>query len=183
MTGHTWHLHAIELDSDGAVPVIWSVREPSWWRRRRGYVLWPLVIGIAFCALGVWSGVVYEHNQADFRAHAVRTRAVIQKIYTSAPSQGYSAPTFDEYALVHFAALGNRAQARVLVASGCTGTCVPAYRIGQALTVYYDPANRRFAQLPARLHGPSGTLLTGVLAFGLLGLANLGAAVVNMKTA
>jgi len=84
------------------VPVTLSGSGPYWWRRRRGYVLWPLAIGIALCAFGLWSGLGYEHNQAVFRAHAVQTRAVIDKIYTSAPSQDYNAPTFDEYALVHF---------------------------------------------------------------------------------
>jgi hypothetical protein len=126
---------------------------------------------------------VYEHNQAYFRAHAVQARAVIDNIYTSAPSQDYNAPTFDEYALVHFVAVGNRAQARVLVASNCSGVCVPAYRIGQALTVYYNPDNLRYAQLPSQLHGPSASSLTALLAFGSLGLAFLGAAVVNMRTA
>lgn len=165
------------------MPVIWSASGPYWWRKRRRYVLWPLAIGIGLCAFGLWSGSVYAHNQADFRAHAVHTRAVIDKIYTSAPSQGYGAPTFDEYALVHFAAFGKRAQARVLLASNCSGTCIPAYRVGQALTVDYSPANLSYAQLPSRLHGPSATSLYALFAFGSLGFMFLGAAVINMRTA
>jgi len=165
------------------VPVIWSSGGPYWWRKRRGYVLWPLAIGVALCGLGLWSSLVYEHNQAVFRAHAVQTRAVIDKIYTSAPSQGYNAPTFDEYALVHFFALGERAQARVLLASNCSGTCIPTYRIGQALTVAYDPANLGYAQLPSQLHEPSATYLYALLTFGSLGVIFLGASVVNMRTA
>lgn len=163
--------------------ISWSSRGPYWWRRRRGYVLWPLAIGIALCAFGIWSGLVYEHNQAVFRAHALQTRAIIDKIYTSAPSQDYSAPTFDEYALVHFVALGARAQARVLLASNCSGTCIQTYRVGQALAVAYNPANPSYAQLSSRLHRPSAGFLYALLLFGSLGLVFLGAAIVNMRTA
>jgi len=165
------------------LPVIWSLSESYWWRKRRGYVLWPLLIGIALCAFGLWSALAYEHNQAVFRAHAVRTTAVIDSIYTSAPSQDYDAPTFAEYALVRFVTLGSRARARVLVASDCRGVCVPTYRIGQTLTVYYDPDNLRYAKLKSQLRGPSATSLTALLAFGSLGLVLIGAAVVNMHTA
>ncbi len=165
------------------VPVTLSGSGPYWWRRRRGYVLWPLAIGIGLCAFGLWSGLGYEHNQAVFRAHAVQTRAVIDKIYTSAPSQDYNAPTFDEYALVHFVALGENAQARVLLASNCSGTCIQTYRVGQVLTVDYSPANLSYAQLPSRLHGPSAGFLYALLVFGSLGVILLGAAVVNMRTA
>jgi Protein of unknown function (DUF3592) len=163
------------------VSIRWSTRGPYWWRRRRGYVLWPLAIGIALCAFGVWSGLVYEHNQTVFRAHAVQTRAIIDKIYTSAPSQDYNAPTFDEY--VHFVALGERAQARVLLTSNCSGTCIPTYRVGQALTVAYSPTNPSYAQLSSRLHRPSAGFLYALLLFGSLGVILLGAAVVNMRTA
>jgi len=163
------------------VPGIWSGSGLYWWRRRRGYVLWPLAIGIALLAFGVWSGLVYEHNQAVFRAHAVQTRAVIDKIYTSAPSQDYNAPTFDEYALVHFVALGERTHARVLLASNCTGTCIQTYRVGEAVTVAYSPVNLRYAQLPSRLHKPSAGLLYTLLVFGSLGVIFLGAAIINMR--
>jgi hypothetical protein len=146
-------------------------------------VLWPLAIGIALCAFGLWSGLVYEHNQAVFRVHAVQARAVIDQIYMSAPSQDYSAPTFDEYALVHFIALGERTQARVLLATNCSGTCIRPYRVGQVITVDYSPANLSYAQLPSRLRGPSATFLYTLLAFGSLGLVFLGAAVVNIVTA
>jgi hypothetical protein len=165
------------------VPVKHFDGRPHWWRRRRGYVLWPATIGVAFCGFAIWSGLVYEHNQAAFRADAVQTRAVIDQIYTSAPSQGYSAPTFDEYALVHFFVLGERAQARVLLASDCTGTCVPAYRVGQVLTVDYSRANLSYAQLPAQGRVPSPRFLYGLMIFGLLGVIFLGAAVVNIVTA
>jgi len=59
-------------------------------------VLWPFAIGLAFCALGLWAGLTYRHNQAVFRAHAVPARAVIGQIYASAPSQNYDAPTFSQ---------------------------------------------------------------------------------------
>jgi hypothetical protein len=146
-------------------------------------VLWPATIGIALCGFGIWSGLVYENHQAEFRADAVQTRAVIDQIYTSAPSQGYSAPTFDEYALVHFFVLGERAQARVLLASDCTGTCVPVYRVGQVLTVDYSRANSSYAQLPAQGRLPSPSFLYGLMIFGLLGVIFLGAAVVNIVMA
>jgi hypothetical protein len=110
-------------------------------------------------------------------------KAVIDQIYTSAASQGNSTPTFDEYALVHFIALGKRAPARILLATNCSGICVPTYRVGQVLTVDYSPANLKYAQLPARLGGPSASLLYALLVFGSLGIAFLGAAVVNIVTA
>lgn len=165
------------------VAVIGSGGGPYWWRRRRRYVLWPLAIGVALCAFGVWSGLVYEHNQAVFHAEAVQTRAVIDQIYTSAPSQDYNAPTFDEYALVHFNVLGEKAQARVLLATNCSGTCVRSYRVGQLLSVDYSPKNVTYAQLPSRVHGPSANFLIELLAFGSLGLIFLGAAIVNIRTA
>src|SRR5262249_23860440 len=99
------------------VPAAWHGRGPYWWRRRRGDVLWPLAIGLELCALGLWSGLKYEHDLAVFHAHAVRAEATIDEIYTSAPSQDYNAPTFDEYGLVHFDAQGKRAHARVLLAT------------------------------------------------------------------
>ena len=27
-------------------------------------MLWPLATGLAFCALGLWAGLLYQHNQA-----------------------------------------------------------------------------------------------------------------------
>jgi hypothetical protein len=54
----------------------------------------------------------------------VRARAVIEKIYTSAPAQGYSAPTFDEYAIVRFSTLRRIAHAHVLLAANCTAAVI-----------------------------------------------------------
>jgi hypothetical protein len=126
---------------------------------------------------------VYEHNQAVFRAQAVPTRAIIDQIYMSAPSQGYNAPMFDEYALVHFNALGERTRARVLLVANCSGTCVPGYHVGQVLTVVYNPKNLSYAQLPSRLRTPSANFLYPLLLFGSLGIIFLAAAVINIVTA
>src|SRR5262249_52330436 len=73
--------------------------------------------------------------------------ATIDEIYTSAPSQDYNAPTFDEYGLVHFDAQGKRAHARVLLATNCSGTCAPTYRVGQVLAVDYNPENLTYASI------------------------------------
>jgi hypothetical protein len=145
--------------------------------------LLPLVIGLALCGLGVWSGLVYQHNQGAFRAQAVKATAVIDKLYTSAPSEGVYPPTFDEYALVHFDMGAESAHARVLLASNCSGTCVPQYRVGQVLIVDYSPSNPSYAQLPFRNRHPSADFLRWFLLFGSLGLVFIGAAVVNTRTA
>lgn len=160
-----------------------SGRAPRWWRTRRGRVLWPFAIGLAFCALGLWAGLTYRHNQAAFRAHAVPARAVIDQIYASAPSQNYDAPTFSQYALVHFQVQGRTAHARVLLADNCRGTCIPEYRVGQVLTVEYSPENLSYARLPYRASGISPDFLYALLAFGLMAVMFLAAAVINMVTA
>lgn len=156
---------------------------PYWWRRRRGYVLLPLGIGLALCGLGLWSGLEYQHNQAAFRAHAVKALAVIDELYTSAPSQGTYPATFDEYAMVRFDVGTTTAHARVLLAVNCSGTCVPRYRVGQVLAVDYSPSNPSYAQLPFRTRSPSADFLYVFLLLGSLGIVFLGAAVVNMVTA
>ena len=137
---------------------------------RPGHVLWPLATGLAFCALGLWAGLVYQHNQAAFRAQAVPARAVIDQIYGSAPSQNYDAPTFDQYGLVHFEVRGRTAHARVLLVAGCSGTCVPEYRAGQVLTVYYSPENLRYAQPRSPARNTSAGFLPTALLFGFLGV-------------
>jgi len=146
-------------------------------------VLWPLAGGLACCALGLWAGLAYQHNQAAFSAQAVPAKAVIDQIYGSAPSQNYAAPTFDQYGLVHFQAHGRTARARVLLVAGCSGTCILAYRVGQVLTVYYSPGNLHYAQLRSPARHTSAALLPGVLVFGFLGVLFLAAAVINMVAA
>jgi hypothetical protein len=141
-----------------------------------------MAIGLSLCALGLWSGLVYAHNQAVFSAQAVQASAVIDQIYTSAPSQGYNPPTFDEYALVHFGANGTIAHARVLLATNCSGTCVPVYRVGQVLTVDYSRENLSYAQLHSRTRKPSANFVYALLLFGSFGVIFLGAAVINMVT-
>ena len=127
-----------------------------------------------------WSA---RHNQAAFTAHAVRTRAIIARIYYGAPSQNYDAPTFDQYAIVNFEARGRTAHARVLLASDCRGTCLPGYRVGQALSVEYSPENLTYAQLPSRSRGISVDLWYVIVGIELLGVMLLVAAVINMVTA
>jgi hypothetical protein len=156
---------------------------PRWWRTGRSHVLWPLAVGLAFCALGLWAGLAYQHNQAAFRAQAVPARAVIDQIYGSAPSQNYTAPTFDQYGLVHFEAHGRTAHARVLLVADCSGTCIPRYRVGQVLTVYYSPGNLRYAQLRSPARSTSAAFVPGVLLLGSMGVFFLAAAVINMVTA
>jgi len=57
-------------------------------------------------------------------------------------------------------AFGERTRARVLLLSSCTGTCVSSYRVGQVLTVEYNPSGRldcgRLTQ-PARPRIADGT--------------------------
>lgn len=113
--------------------------------------------------------LVYQHHQAAFRAQAVPAKAVIDQIYGSAPSQNYNAPTFDQYGLVHFEVRRQPAHARVLLVAGCSGTCVPEYRVGQVLTVYYSPENLRYAQLRSPARSTSADFLSEVLLFGFLG--------------
>jgi Protein of unknown function (DUF3592) len=160
------------------------LRAPYWWRsHRRGDVFLPLAIGLVLGGLGLWSALVYTHNQAEFRAEAVRARAVIEKIYTSAPSQGYGAPTFDEYALIRFGAQGRIAHAQVLLVRDCSGVCVPGYHVGQVLTVAYSSENVRYAQLYSRVARPSANFLYVFLMLGVFAVMFLAAAVINMFTA
>ena len=133
--------------------------------------------------VGLFSGLVNSHNQTAFRAHAVPVRAVIDQIYSNAPSQNYDAPTFDQYALVHFEARGGTAHARALLVANCRGTCFPDYDVGQVLTVYYSPPNLTYAQLPSPASGISASSLYAILIFGFLGVICFGAAAVNMVTA
>lgn len=154
-------------------------------RTSRGFVLWPLAIGLAFCALGLWLGLVQRNNQAAFRSQAVPVKAVIDQIYGGPirlPTSGGPA-IFDQYGIVHFEARGQTAHARVLLVAGCSGICVPTYRVGQVLTVYYSPENLSYAQLisPARETSAGG--FSPVFLFGLLGLVFLAAAVINVITA
>jgi hypothetical protein len=154
-------------------------------RTSRGNVLWPLAIGLAFCALGLWAGLVHRNNQAAFRAQAVPAKAVIDQIYGGPlrlPISG--APTgFDQYGIVHFEARGRTAHARVLLVAGCSGVCFPVYRVGQVLTVYYSPENLSYAQLSSPARETSPGFFYAVWLFGFLGLIFLAAAVINVVTA
>jgi hypothetical protein len=159
--------------------------EGSRWRRT-GWrdVLWPLAVGLAFCALGLWGALVYNNNQAAFRAQAVPAKAVIVQIYAGQPLVG-APDVFDQYGIVHFEAHGRTADARVLLVAGCSVTCLPVYRVGQVLTVYYSPENLSYAQLnsPARGTSAYGRLIYEVWGFGFLGLIFLVAAVINAVAA
>jgi hypothetical protein len=149
------------------------------------HVLWPLAIGLAFCALGLWAGLVYRNNQAAFRAQAVPARAVIDQIYSGPlrlPVPG-APESFDQYGIVHFKARGQTAHARVLLVDGCTGVCVPVYRVGQMLTVYYSPGNLSYARLSPPGRQTSADVIYAVWIFGFLGVLFLVAAVVNMVPA
>jgi hypothetical protein len=126
---------------------------------------------------------MYQHNQAAFAARAVPAKAVIDQIYGSAPSQNYDAPSFDQYGLVHFGVRGRTAHARVLLVADCSGTCLPRYRVGQVLTVYYSPDNLRYAQLRSPARTSPADSLPAVLLLGLLAVIFLAAAVINMVTA
>jgi hypothetical protein len=150
-----------------------------------GHVLRPLAIGLAFCALGLWAGLVYLNNQAAFRAQAVPARAVIDQIYSGPLRLPYAgAPeTFDQYGIVHFEARGQTAHARVLLVDGCTGVCVPVYRVGQVLSVYYSPGNLSYARLTPPARQTSADVIYAAGIFGFLGAPFLVAAVINMVIA
>jgi hypothetical protein len=156
-----------------------------WRKTGLGHVLRPLAIGLAFCALGLWAGLVYRNNQAAFRAHAVPARAVIDQIYSGAlrMSDPGAPESFDQYGIVHFQARGQTAHARVLLVDGCTGVCIPMYRVGQVLTVYYSPGNLSYARLSPPARRTSSDVIYAVWIFGFLGALFLVAAVVNMVTA
>jgi hypothetical protein len=68
---------------------------------------------------GVWAGLVYTHNQAVFRAHAVPAGAVIDKVYAGASTVDESGAVIPSwYASVHFEA-GGRARGRRRRGSCC----------------------------------------------------------------
>jgi hypothetical protein len=96
---------------------------------------------------------------------------------------GNAGPFLNEDGLVHFKAQGQTAHARVVLASDCIGACPPVYRVGQVLTVYYNPQNLTYAQLnppgPPNLIG----FAFGFFLFALCGLTFLAAAVINGVTA
>jgi hypothetical protein len=143
-------------------------------------VLWPLALGLAFGALGLWAGLTYSHNQAAFRAQALPATGVIEQIYATPPTVGTSGVAmFDQYGMVRFEARGQFADARVLLGS-CSGICVPKYHVGQDVRVYYSPQNLSYAQLGAPGHGtPLSLSVFGVWFFGLLAVIFLFAAAVN----
>jgi hypothetical protein len=155
-------------------------------RRQRttwSYVLWPLGIGLVFCALSLWSGLTNRQNQATFQANAVSAKAVIDQIYASSPRVNIGGlASFDQYAIVHFESGGRTAHARVLLEDGCTGTCLPVRRVGQVLTVYYSPDNLSYAQLAPPGREAAGYYFWGVWLFGFFALISLVIATVNMVT-
>jgi hypothetical protein len=123
-----------------------------------------------------------RHNQATFQARAVPARAAIDQIYTTGPFPapvGNGGPSLNEDGVVHFQAQGRTAHARVVLVSDCSGACLPVYRVGQVLTVYYNPQNLTYAQLnppgPPNLIG----FAFGFSLFALFGLTFLAAAVIN----
>ncbi len=143
-------------------------------------MLGPLATGLTLWALALWAGLMYQQDQDAFRAHSVPAAAVIDQIYTSAPSS--HTVTFNQYAIVHFEARGQTAHARVLLAAGCQGTCLTGYSIGQALTVYYVPGNLAFARLSIPAAPTWTDYLGGVFVLGLFGTIFFVAAVINMVT-
>jgi len=78
---------------------------------------------------------------------------------------------------------GRTAHARVLLVAGCQGTCLPTYRVGQVLTVYYSPDNLSYAQLRSADSGTSARFLIAALISGFIGVIFIVAAVINMVTA
>jgi hypothetical protein len=165
--------------SQGRAPGPGSRRRTRWW-----HVVGPLVVGLAFCALGLWAGRVYRSDQASFRAQAVPATAVIDQVYAGALRlPGAGAPeVFNQYGIVQFQAHGRTAHARVLLVDSCTGACFPVYRVGQVLTVYYRPENPSYAQLAPAHETPAG-IFYAVWIFGFLGLIFLMAAVINAVAA
>jgi hypothetical protein len=144
-------------------------------------VLVPFAVGLAFCGLGLWSGLVQARNQSAFAAHAVTVKAVIGQLYASAPAQGYGPATFDQYALVHVRGAAGRA--RVLLVSGCSGVCIPKYHVGQVITVDYSPQNPGYAQLDSRQRGFSAGELYSLGLFVFLAVLSFAVALINMITA
>lgn len=136
----------------------------------------PLAYGQAWC-----TGTIRRPSGA----HAVPARAVIDQIYSGPlrlPDPG-APESFDQYGIVRFNARGQTAHARVLLVDGCTGVCIPIYRVGQMLTVYYSPGNLTYARLspPARQTSPD--VIYAVWIFGFLGALFLVVAVVNVVIA
>lgn len=139
-------------------------------------MLWPLVFGLVCCGLGLWGGLVYTHNQTAFSAHAVPAKSVIDQLYAGGSTvNSNGVVSFDQYAIVHFQAGRQTAHARVMLAS-CAGKCVPGYRIGQELNVFYNPQNLGYAQLTSGI-SYTGYIVVGFL--GFLGITSLAAAIIN----
>jgi predicted Zn-dependent protease with MMP-like domain len=154
-----------------------AARRRSRWRNAGwGFVLLPLAVGLAFCGLGLWSWLVYTHNQADFQAHAVPARAVIDQLYTR--NLNVTGTSFDQYGTVAFAAGGRTVHAQVLLGT-CNTQCIPGFRTGQVLTVYYNPQNLDYAQL--KPGGPASGSWWAIF-LGLFGGIFIFAAVVNLVT-
>ncbi len=155
------------------------------WRAWRGLVLWPLVAGVALCGLSVWAAVAHARSLAAFRASAVPARAAIDRVYAGQVYQGDAGgSSFDQYAMVRFAARGVTAHARVLLVPGCSAVCLPRYHAGQVITVYYSPQNLNYAQLrPGGFGNGTDDAIAAVVLSGVFGLIFLTAAVVNLLTA
>jgi hypothetical protein len=142
-----------------------------------------LIMGMAFCALSVWAAFAYSHNQSEFRAVAVPARAVIDKVYAANLYHGNSGWTFDQYALVHFETRRGTVHAQVLLAVACRGSCLPVYRAGQMLTVYYSPQNMSYAQLSAKAKLSSNSDWGAIIIFGIVGLVTVAIAASNILKA
>ena len=155
-------------------------RGPLWWRTSRRTVLAALAIGLVLCTAGFWFGLRHRHDEAAFLARHVSARAVIDKVYVTAPSQGYQPPGFSEYGAIHFSARGKAVRARLLL-ENCGGTCVAKYRVGQVITVDYDPANLSRVVLHTPAHGLTIKYVSILLFFEFFGALSLLVAAWEMR--
>ena len=91
-------------------------RGPLWWRTSRGIVLAALTIGLVLCVAGFWFGWRSRQHEAAYLARKVSARAVIDKVYMGAPSQGYEPPSYSEYGTIHFTVRGKVVRATLRLA-------------------------------------------------------------------
>ena len=145
---------------------------------RQRKVLLLVIGGAVLCIFGLLANHAYRANQADFRAHAVQARGVIDQLDpTYADTISMNRGRYNPYGMVRFSAKSQTAHARVLL-QYCSAGCRVPYRVGQVITVYYSPENLGYAQLSPN---DPGTGVQGIpFAIAAAGLISIAIGVISL---
>lgn len=131
-------------------------------------ILISTLVCLAVVAIPLSILVVLYVRELQFRRRAQKTTGTVTALMpgSSYSSSGHYSTTV-YYPVVAFQAVDGRSGS----ITGSVGSSRPAYKVGQQVELYYDPANPAEAHMGSLLGGSPWLLVLGILTlvFGLVG--------------